>query len=857
MIPLRLKLHNFMCYRDNVPAISFGGIHVACLSGNNGNGKSAIFDALTWALWGKSRSEDDENLIHHGKNEMSVELEFLVQNQKYRVIRKVTRRKTAQSGSKILDFQIFHQDKGFVSISESTINDTQRKIINTLRMDYKTFINSAFLRQGFSNEFSLKTPSERKEILAKILGLDIFDKLEESAKEKLQNARLKMEGAKQNIEHFNKELENLEEVLKISVELNKKYNSINESKMTTENQLVQLREKKSHYNAIMERVRNIKLLLQSSETLLKDWQLRLQTAQKNIAIYREFLLRRFEIEDHFTQLKRLEEELAVYDKKLQDYIQIKEKIKLLEDEIGSERQELVIQLEKCKQLITQYDVAIKQIDVLEQRKSNIEEELRRLEADAYDNEKIRKQIDELSLDKANLTNLISNIKASIKENDDKLMLISDEMAKCPLCEKPLMQSESQRIKLQLNQKINESKLELSEVIKRLNNIDRQLSEANAIYKRNNDIIKEQREFLTSTLARINHELAVALKAKQEVNSLILNRHLLERKIEEQDYAVEQHQKLRMYSAELKELDYDFERHNYIKIEVQKYKKYEELKQKLSEYERLLENELRLESEASEEINKINCGISENKNYLNVLESEISLLSNELNEMAVVEQKYRDICNEELEIISQIAANNERIKKLEEIKLKRDIKLVELNHLQNEETIYKDLIEAFSKKGIQALIISRVFPEIEIEANRLLGKMTDNRMSLRLESQKQLKSKKGELSETFEIKISDELGTRDYEMFSGGEAFRIDLSLRIALSKLLVRRAGASLPLLIIDEGFGSQDNTHLEKLVEAIKTIENDFEKIFIITHLDDLKYYFPTIINVIKDDNGSSIQIN
>jgi exonuclease SbcC len=119
------------------------------------------------------------------------------------------------------------------------------------------------------------------------------------------------------------------------------------------------------------------------------------------------------------------------------------------------------------------------------------------------------------------------------------------------------------------------------------------------------------------------------------------------------------------------------------------------------------------------------------------------------------------------------------------------------------------------------------------------------------------NKKGTVRETLDIKISDELGTRNYEMFSGGEAFRIDFAIRIALSRLLARRAGAPLPTLIIDEGFGTQDSTGMEKLIEAINSIQGDFDKILVITHMADLKDVFPTRIDVSKTSDGSTITVS
>ncbi len=173
----------------------------------------------------------------------------------------------------------------------------------------------------------------------------------------------------------------------------------------------------------------------------------------------------------------------------------------------------------------------------------------------------------------------------------------------------------------------------------------------------------------------------------------------------------------------------------------------------------------------------------------------------------------------------------------------------------DEGIYKELAEAFGKRGIQALLIEQALPEIETEANRLLARMTDNRMHVKIETQRP--TKKGAVVETLDINISDELGTRPYEMFSGGEAFRINFAIRIALSKLLAHRAGAPLPTLIVDEGFGTQDATGLEKLKEAITSIQDDFDKILVVTHIEDFRDAFPTRIDVIKTAQGSTIEVS
>jgi exonuclease SbcC len=177
-------------------------------------------------------------------------------------------------------------------------------------------------------------------------------------------------------------------------------------------------------------------------------------------------------------------------------------------------------------------------------------------------------------------------------------------------------------------------------------------------------------------------------------------------------------------------------------------------------------------------------------------------------------------------------------------------------LLREQGVYAELATAFGKRGVQAMIIESAIPEIEQEANRLLGRMTDGRMNVAFETQRDARSGGGTI-ETLDIKIADELGTRSYEMFSGGESFRVNFAIRIALSKLLARRAGTRLQLLVIDEGFGSQDAEGRDRIVECIRAIQDEFAKILVITHLDDLRERFPVRIDIRKTPFGSTISLN
>jgi DNA repair protein SbcC/Rad50 len=171
--------------------------------------------------------------------------------------------------------------------------------------------------------------------------------------------------------------------------------------------------------------------------------------------------------------------------------------------------------------------------------------------------------------------------------------------------------------------------------------------------------------------------------------------------------------------------------------------------------------------------------------------------------------------------------------------------------------HKTLERAFGKDGVPALLIEQSLPQIEEKANDLLDRLSNGAMSVRFVTQASYRDKKrDDLKETLDIVISDPAGERDYEMFSGGEAFRVNFAIRLALSEILAQRTGARLQTLVIDEGFGSQDAQGIQRLIEAINTVKGDFAKILIITHLDELKDAFPNRIEVEKGERGSVVRV-
>jgi DNA repair protein SbcC/Rad50 len=212
---------------------------------------------------------------------------------------------------------------------------------------------------------------------------------------------------------------------------------------------------------------------------------------------------------------------------------------------------------------------------------------------------------------------------------------------------------------------------------------------------------------------------------------------------------------------------------------------------------------------------------------------------------------------EAEITAQrfVGAAEQRLKVLADQRCRREELAAERAAITLLIQRLKLLEKACGRDGVQALLIEQALPEIEEDANDLLDRLTGGQMSVVFDTQRKLKSA-DRLAETLDIRIADTVGERPYENFSGGEQFRVNFAIRLALSRILAKRAGARLQTLVVDEGFGSQDPYGRQRLIEAINTIQGDFARILIITHIDELRDAFPTRIVVDKGPGGSTIAI-
>jgi exonuclease SbcC len=860
MIPVRLKMRNFMCYRDNVPALDFTGIHLACISGDNGNGKSAIIDAMTWALWGKARASSDDDLIYSSQSEMEVEFEFNIGDQLYRIIRKRARPKTKKAaGQSSLELQI-SSGNGFRPITGNTIAQTQQKIIDALHMDYDTFINSAYLRQGHADEFTRQAPARRKEVLGNILGLSVYDQLEDRAKELVKQFEVDTVQLETAIAEINAELAQQSAIESELEQAQQALTDVTATAQDKEAALNELRQKKEAMEVKKTQLDELETRLNTGRSNLQRWEEQEQQHQVRIKQYEEIIGRQADIEKGFAEYTDIKKTVDELERDFRQWVGLDKQKEQIERKIEQAKNELLKEHAVIESKIRENDRKTQNLPELKNQLSQAQARLLKIEEAEADIRRKEQSAQDMQSRISTLSAENARLEKEIGEVADKLDLIAKHIeshteAKCPLCERELTKEGLELIaakytkeKQQKTDALGRNRQEQTSQQNEYNALIQEKAGLETTLKQEKARVQSQTGALTGEISSIEEESNKLTELKNDLSAI-------EEQLAKSEFAAPEQAALTAIETDLGNLKYDAAKHEQARQQLKQMESYERDKTKLDEAEKLITQEKDALNRAGEEIQSLRDSIKSDNEKKEALAAELTRLPELREALTKAEAEYKEISSRRSQMQETVGSIRARLERLAQLETKKKEKETQISQSSKEEGIYRELVKAFGKTGIQALIIETALPEIEEEANRLLNRLTDGRMTVSFETQRE--TKKGTVQETLDIVIGDELGTRNYEMYSGGEAFRINFAVRIALSRLLARRAGAPLPTLIIDEGFGTQDSTGMEKLKESINSIQGDFEKILVITHMDELKDAFPNRIDVTKTGDGSMIAVN
>jgi DNA repair protein SbcC/Rad50 len=1006
MIPIQLTLKNFLSYRD--ATLDFRGLHTACICGSNGAGKSSLLEAITWTLWGESRAVSEDDVIHTGAKDVRVDFIFEANQQTYRVIRTRTR-----GGNAVLEFQI-KIPSGFRSLTGKGVRATQDLILEHIKLDYDTFINSAYLRQGRADEFMLKRPSERKEILAELLKLNQYDELEDRAKDISRQFKAQAEELERCLESQRNQLQQQKTIAQKQADLEAEINQLQQLQAFDNIQLQSL-QVVQHQRQNWEQQLNF--VRQQYQNLTQDCD-RLQQEKSAISTQLSaldnLLAQEEEIKTGYSQYQMLQFQEESMGAKFEEYTraqqtrqqkqqQLNKQINDIERQLQHTEAQLAILLQQEQELqqtlsktdeveaalaqltaarnrLTQLDQLQLQVSPLLQQRTNLQNQLNRAHAgivarleqlETTQNQlqrasqrqpklqqavmEVAIQIEELEKKRVYLQrvqekgqerrHLIERLQAHqrdfeklLGELQQKLQMLQNPNAICPLCERPLDEHHWDRVVDKTKSQYKDAEDELWIVRERMAVSDREIQVLRQEYREiaqelsHYDSLREQRGQLAAQLqattdveqqleqiAIERQRLEQALQVGDFAHDLHAELHQLEQYLtqlsySEQDHALARNEVERWRWAEIRlsqikeaakrhaqietrkpellaqiaqlktriqqdatesecakqiaaldrciaEIGYNTEQHNHLRASVRKAQswqlRYQQLLGAQQQYPQLKARGQELEV-------SLQARLAERQHLVNQIDDIVRQLEASANPTAQIHTLEQQMSSRRRtldEQLAQLGRLQQLSHQLETLKVQYEQKQQQLQEVRRQYRIYQELSQAFGKNGIQALMIENVLPQLEAETNQLLSRLSANQLHVQFVTQKAGRSgkstkKNAKLIDTLDILIADARGTRAYETYSGGEAFRINFAIRLALAKLLAQRSGAALQLLIVDEGFGTQDAEGCDRLIAAINAIASDFACILTVTHMPHLKEAFQARIEVTKTQQGSQVYL-
>ena len=789
MILTNLKLENFKKYTSHTISFEEGLIGII---GKNGSGKSTIFEAILFALYGELKNKGDKEIVRNVnasiKDVVSVELEFEFETVAYKIVREF-RGKTLSANAKL-----YKNNELLITGAK----ETTAYIVKQTKMNKDAFSHTLFASQKELTSLSTKKPEDRKKMIRKLLGLEKIDYIEKELVEKSRDLKrdisayieilLSADDVKEKKEHIVKHKEQVEIYTQDSTKKAKEIDSIKLQELDIKKELevyIQTKEKKQNLFSNLEILKNTINSHIANQTKLANEIEHLNSKQK--------------------ELRGLENIKGEYIN-LHDSIKEQEKLKehhIRKERLIEEQKNLREHYKKSKETITKLEVECSAHPKLVEKEKELEKIIEELNLELII---LKKKEEELRAQIAGEEKLISDINKKI-ENIKNL----GKESNCPTCTRPLLD-------------------EYDNVISSLEEIVKNSQEEK--------ISKYKEEFEKLSVQKNKQEESLKLHSKEHFE-LSKSLNLCESK--KRDLFIEQEHftKVEAQGMKNKEELQKLESYNYdSNTHTSLLEKQKELKTKY-EYVLSLETMLKRVDSLKEEYENTN--------------KNIEKLSNEYNEkeLSYKEINYDEVKHKEKQkMFDEVQASKEqKINVLNELKvqiatIQGQIKTIQEtldnNDIQAKKVqTKKDDLQDYEKIKIslglfKTKLNSKVAPRISDIASNMYAQITKGKY-LHIE-----------VSNDFDFYIYDEGKKFPIERFSGGEIDLANLVLRIAISKTLSELSGASsIEFLAFDEVFGSQDEARRMEIIEAFHTIKEQYRQIFLISHEMDIKEMFERVVEV------------
>ena len=842
-IPKRLEVKNYRSYLEE--SFEFSQISFATVNGPNGIGKSAFFmDALCDCLYEEPREGELTGWISNAEAIRSgaMTFEFGMGDTDWRVAR--TR---AKSGKTTLALGELVKGQ-WEDRSCDKVKDTQDKITALLGMDAMTFRCCALIMQDAYGLFLEADKEDRMQVLANILGLNIYDQLTDLAKAKVTDHNRELTKAK-------------EKLAELDVKLNTKAGLDAELAEVNSNLTVaahDIAEKEAALKEAQELVRQLTAKKEKAEEL----RLQIEKLAGEITVKQDAKQKHQESLDKANKMLEMKAQIHT---KAAEHDEVKEKITVLETkqlrltELAAE--EARIENEKDP-VINNLDKVIDQVAEIEKLLANSES----LQKDAEEYRSSVKRLEEIDIVAARHEEFRTEV-LLIEADTDKIAdkLTKNKLELDGLVKKSAMLAESNCIDpenakcafladaQQAKVKVPEVEAEIERLIKEREPLDKKISNLESEQSKLNydsqvhyDLKKRVTELRPKAeeAAQLNGKTELLATLKSQSEQLKKQRDSLSERVEK---VVSEYGQLQEELKPLSEL----------RLRLPKLAEWVKAKENLPAAVQVVET-------ATELIATIEKEIANKEAQRKQLDSEradmliaVTHLQGHKDDVDILTRQIKDRQGRQNELHGKAGGLKAKLEALQKDQEERNRIAEEMKPTAQLVVRYQTLSKAFGFDGIPFSIVRAVVPELSAMANEILGQMTGGKMSLEMRTDKVQKSNKKEVN-ALEIWITDyQRGALPYKSRSGGQKVKAALSVAFALADLKARRAGIQLGMLFIDEP-PFLDGEGTEAYCDALELVSQRYPNMIVlaISHDPRMKARFPQMIDVIDTENGSKVRL-